>query len=209
MTEEKIQFSGVNHDDDLREYRFIILPVLIFCILLLAVVLASYFNYHTYFFKISDRKLELWHGDFAPMGVEILADFESIPVSNHDFSNILNKRYQGKERAFGALYNVFIGEAAEELNNGCEADLKKVEHSMELADRFFPLCYRINPGFARTRFEVSWKKVEILKDLLSSAYQDSLEHMEKIRSMGLSNGLNVDEKEKEASEWLKLHPVSP
>ncbi len=191
------------------EHKFIIIPIAVVVFLILLVCLASYFNYQTYFFKISDNKLQLWHGDFAPIGFEICPDFEVIPVSDHDFKDILNKRYQGKERAFGALYGVFISEAEEELKNGCKADMKKVDHSIALADRFFPLCYHINPGFARSRFQVSWKKVETLKDLLSLAYRDSLKHMEKVKSMGVARDLDVAEKEKEASEWLKGHPISP
>ncbi len=209
MSQPSTQFNTSDRGTNLNDYKFVIIPVAIFVFLILLVTLASYFNYNTYFFKVSDNKLQLWHGDFAPLGFEVCNDFEAIPVGAHSFKNILNKRYSGKERAYGALYSVFISEAEEELENGCDADIKKVDDSMALADRFFPVCYRINPGFARKRFEVSWKKVETLKDLLSVAYKDSLEHLKKVESLGVAKDLAVTEKEKEASNWLKDHPLSP
>ncbi|RLB01340.1 MAG: hypothetical protein DRG83_10385 [Deltaproteobacteria bacterium] len=209
LTEETRQNNNTSIDSSNGEYRFFIIPAAVLFILILLVSLASYFNYHTYFFKISKGNLELWHGDFAPLGYQICSDFEPIQVSHHDFSKIVNKKYKGIERAYGALYGVFIGEAEEELNNGCEADLKKVDHCIEMADKFFPFCYRINPRFARTRFEVSWKKIETLKDLLSVAYQDSLEHINRIQSLGVSKGMDLETKKEEADDWLKDHPVSP
>ena len=209
MVDERIQHTDAQQVDGNGEYKFLLIPGTIVLILVIIVVLASYFNYHTYFFKLSDGKLEMWHGDFAPLGCQLYSDFEPLPIDHHDFSEIVNKKYQGIERAYGALYDVFIGEAEEELDNGCEADLKKVDHSIALADKFFPLCYTVNPGYARTRFEISWKKVETLKDLLSDAYQDSLDHMGKIQSLGVSKELDLEDREKEANAWLKDHPLSP
>jgi len=209
LPEEKRSDVLQNYNGEDSEYRIYIFPLCALIFLILVVLAASYVNYNTYFFKINDNKLELWHGDFAPMGFQNCTDFDPVSTDSHDFSKIVDKIYKSKERAYGALYVVFIDEVQRELDNGCEVDLKKVDHNLALADKFYDLCYWINPGFSKKRFEVSWKKVERLKDLLSLAYKDSLDHMRRAKSLGLAKDTDIEQKKKEAEDWLKQYPISP
>jgi transposase-like protein len=187
---------------------YVLVGVVLVAVALL--LLMSITNYNTYQIRQAGNTLTLWKGLFAPAGSEQVKFFEPIEVGDGDVSRLAGRSFAGRESAYKAIFEYFMGQATAELNRGEQGDLGKMDRLFAKADK---LVAKEGGGMAGPRFELAQNRVAAAEMALKRAYQkalpayqealrlkmgDSASLKAQIEAMQMALGLAVPKEEEQA-----------
>jgi hypothetical protein len=103
-----------------------------FVFVIAILLISSFSNTTSFYFKQNNDMIELWQGRFAPMGEKLVTSFSDPKV----IAGLPAQECYSKKQAYGALFDYTVNKADVALNTGQTPDLKTVRSYLADASKY-------------------------------------------------------------------------
>jgi hypothetical protein len=113
-------------------FKYVIGAIGALAFVIAILVLASLHNSNKFYFKQNDQMVEVWRGQFDPMGERLVASFSDPKI----LEAVPEQDSYTKKEVFAILYDYFVKRADELLNEGEAPDFKTVKSYLSHASNY-------------------------------------------------------------------------